>query len=219
MFKKFRLLAIFLGTIFICQAQKLADVFKQMSQKYPKELGVYLKKNTNVKLDWIKDSLHISSETYEEIMFLSDLATSLSSQAVSYSHFNIIDKLEAYSLIPENGKYKKVLVNNFETKDVVDESIFYNDVKNIEFNFPGLKAGAIGVVKYIEKYPDPFILSGHYFTASVPVELSVFTVTYPKFVEMGFFKHGDTSVISSSFSENKTHKTATFTVKEHKRIK
>ena len=146
------------------------------------ENGLVLEQRQDVKISVSEDGkLVINSKTFEETKHFSDNANIFSEQSVGYSQtFTDISDLEAYSYVPtENGKFKKLKVDEFVTTDSRSDGIFYDDQKKISFVFPALKSGSKTVVSYNKKFHEPRLWGYFLFSSFFPVKKSVFTVEAP----------------------------------------
>ncbi|POY36348.1 hypothetical protein C3K47_11410 [Solitalea longa] len=183
--------------------QSLYD-YEALKKTYPSEDVVVLNKKEEVKLEVIKGKIEIESTHYFEVMFMNDGAPRFAKNAVGYSeYFQDIFNLEVYSLLPDGaGNYKKIEVKNIKTTDNRSNSVFFDDQKQKEFVFEGVKKGAIGVYTYKEKIKDPHLFGSFLFKQYIPILNAEYSVSVPAEVTLTYKTFGDQSLVS--FSEKKS---------------
>ncbi|MCO4294498.1 DUF3857 and transglutaminase domain-containing protein [Solitalea sp. MAHUQ-68] len=187
----------------LLRAQSRTD-FENLKRKYPSEDLIVLNKKEYVSLEVVKGKLEIEATHYYEVMFMSDKAPNLAENSVGYSaYFQDINNLEAYSLIPDAaGQYKKIQVKNIKTTDNRSSSVFFDDQKQKEFMFEGVKKGAIGVYSYKEKLKDPHLFGSFIFKQYVPILNAEYSVSFPSEIALTYKTFGDQSLIN--FTEKKS---------------
>ena len=169
----------------ICMRSKsllciLLNIFSFASvfgQKYPVSLDsiqknfntndlYILTNNESIQIDVKGDELEINDRTFVERYFLTNKASYLVSDKISFVEFNskLISK-SACMLTPKgNGKFKKEKVTDFVTNNNTSESVFYDDVTTLSFNYPNPMKGAIGQLDYTVKILDPHFMPRFYFS-------------------------------------------------------
>lgn len=205
---------IFLSLALLCSAQicfgQSWEKFEELKKKFPTEDLIVLNKKEQVTLEVVKGKLEIEATHYYEVMFMNDNAPRFAANSVSYStFFQDINDLEVYSLIPEEKQYKKVQVKNIKTTDSRDNSIFFDDQKQKQFYFEGVKKGAIGIYKYKEKIKDPHLFGTFIFKQYIPILNVEYSVSFPKTVTVSHKIYGNPSSIK--FTENKQRGNTVYT--------
>lgn len=168
----------------VCAQEKNVDYFRK---KYPDIGEVILNQNETMNIS-VKDGiLDISSDTYEESYIIdSDVMKRSSVGDVPYSSFQQVKNIEAYTLVPNGNKFKKIEITSF--KDVPNRSnrTFHDDFKSKQFDYPNLNLGAKKTLKYTTTFPEPRILKSQFFIDRFPVESKKFTVIADKNVDVGY---------------------------------
>ncbi|MBI1780967.1 MAG: transglutaminase domain-containing protein, partial [Sphingobacteriales bacterium] len=130
----------------------------------------------------------------------------------SHSSFHRLLDYEAYTQTPEN---KKISVSDFKTSDDQRGSVFYDDVKETLFDFPGVAAGSIGTLKLNYAHEDAHLLSPFYFSRRIPVINSQVSISFPKDMKIKYLLRGyDTSVIKINTETKRNEVIYTFSVKD-----
>jgi hypothetical protein len=179
------------GIFCFSNAQKIN--LEEYKVKYPGESKILLHYNTNIVINQEGDSLGVDITRYEESLCLDENAILQAGESLTYSGYFHIKNLSAQTMVPFKSKYKQVNVEEFDTSDYRDPSIFYDDVKKISFKFPKIQPGAITKLTYTHHLSEPRLLTPIYFNHYLPVESSEVTVTCPSNVTLGFkLKNCDT---------------------------
>ncbi|MNY02764.1 hypothetical protein D3C86_1353490 [compost metagenome] len=97
-------------------------------------------------------------DNYYESMILSENGILNNQENFSYSELVKLNQYEAYSIINDKGKDRKIKVTQTNEKQARQNSVFYNDVKERQLIFPNLEAGAKKVYSVQTEFVDPFLL-------------------------------------------------------------
>lgn len=159
-------------------AQDPEDLLKRYRRAYHDENGVYLKMNTTITVKRTRDGVVATREVEEDHLTLGAASTRNDPERVNYSGMVPLTRIEAWTLSPDNGNYRKVPVTEFLHRDERNDQVFHDDARSVNFTFPRPAAGAITHVEYGISYPDARFASGHYFASNDPVEESTFTVVH-----------------------------------------
>lgn len=164
-----------------------AEELAKYKAKYPNESSIYLMKQRDVLIDLTSTGeLDVSEKVYEKQFILDRKISNISTKSLQYSSFTPIDNIEAHTFIPNNKKYKKVAVEDFKTKDVLEGAIFHNDIKAISFHYTGLETGAQNDLSYRRVYNEPRFLSSFYLAEGTPIEKTKFTVKVHEDVNIAY---------------------------------
>jgi hypothetical protein len=149
----------------------------------------------------------------EKLLLNSKTAEFFSKGKVFHSSFGELTKIEAYSLVPNGNKYKKLKVEEFKTTDNSNSgSVFYDDAKETTFEYQGLTENAITHVSYSQFYKDAHMLPTFYFRGFLPTVSFSYTVTFPNDIELKYFIRNDENHIIHVSEEKKKKETVyTFT--------
>lgn len=129
-------------------AQKVSD-FEALGLKYKSYEVISLNTKTEYFVS-IKDGrLEIEETSFQERYYNSFRAGAYSEATVESSHATKLKDIEACTLIPDNNEFKKIKVKDFKTKEVLDETVFYQDVFSTSFTYPSLRQGAITQLQYV----------------------------------------------------------------------
>ncbi|WP_338812284.1 DUF3857 domain-containing protein [Bernardetia sp. Wsw4-3y2] len=181
------------------------DLFSQNSlleeyrKIYPKEKAVfvYRKKEVNIDFDTKKDSFKIISQIESRMLHLRLHSQAYAQEAITYSDYNKIRNVDAYSLVQTADGIKKKQVVNFQTRDAVSDDVFYNDVKEKVFLFSNITAGTQTHLGYTEELLEPRFLGSFFFTSYIHSQKTELSVSVANTIEIGFQLFGmDTSKIN-----------------------
>lgn len=115
------------------------------------------------------NGLKIIQDTRYESMILTQNGISNNKESFSYSGLIPLKGYEAYTIINENGKEKKLKVTQTIEKQSQQSSIFYNDVKERQLTFPGIETGSKKVYSYQNQFLDPHLLHKFIFGGGLPI--------------------------------------------------
>ncbi|MFD2563423.1 DUF3857 domain-containing protein [Aquimarina rubra] len=195
-----QLFGIILLWSWVGQAQNISPLFEEYKKKYPDEYSVKLLEERNIDIRLKNGEIFITQEVIEENLYLDAAATYRSKESINYSSFFEVESIEAASMIYENGKYNKIEVEDFVTKDEMNQS-FYDDSKSINFIYPNLQRGSKSILRYKEKIKNPRFLGTFYFADFHPTVKSKLTITVDKDVSMKF-KEFNTGELPVNFSKS-----------------
>ena len=178
------------------------DEMDRARKVFPNADAVFLHKNMHTNIEIEKGELVVSSDVDEEIYFVTEQSDIYSKYAVYHSYFTDISNLNAVTLSNNGGKYKEMKVEHFTTADNVDANVFYDDLKEVNFIFPGATPGSAGKISYTEKLKDPHFMSPFYFVSYMPVLYSEFTISCPVGVKLNYqLFNNDSNFVSFSKEE------------------
>lgn len=206
-----RILILALTVCIITQAAS-QDV-DEIKKKFPGTEAVVLNSNMNYKIKIKEGKPVVESNDFQQLLFLSSNAGAyMGRYGFSHSSFHRLLDYEAYTQTPEN---KKIKVSDFKTSDDQRGSVFYDDVKETIFDFPGVTAGSIGTLKLNYAHEDPHLLSPFYFSRRIPVINSQVSISFPKDMKIKYLLRGyDTSVIKINTETKRNEVIYTFSVKD-----
>jgi transglutaminase-like putative cysteine protease len=204
---------VFLSQINYCLAQKLKyPNFDIIQSKFPDEKAIYLLKSEKIHIDIQHQSLKIKSNIEEQMLILKDEGHVFASENIYFSKFNTISNIFAVSIVPKSkNKTQRIKVeeNNFKTKSAISSGVFYDDSKQIEFQFPAARKGTLTQLKYSETFQDPKFLNKFIFNSYIPTLSSKYEVTVHENIEIEtVLFHTDTSFKYSKIKKGQyiTHK-------------
>lgn len=165
-------------------AQRPDELLTRYRRAWPDQSSVYLKLNTTIRIEHTKDGLTATKTMEIEQMTLKAPAGLSDREEVSYSKLVPLAGMNAWTMVPKDNGYKKVVVSDFTHKDALSDRIFHDDGRKVQFLFPGVAPGAITHLDYTLAYPDARMVTGHFFATGHPVEESTLTVIADKDVEV-----------------------------------
>jgi transglutaminase-like putative cysteine protease len=133
-----------------CSNAQTIDILSTYKQKYPGNQIVQTKNERTVTIKYVKGvPILMYHYEYEDLILDKNGANNLAQYAIDFSSFEEIANIEAYSLVPDGTKSKKVKSSNTFTRDAeADRGIFHDDNKETVIVFPGLIEGALRHISY-----------------------------------------------------------------------
>lgn len=153
-----------------------ADELKKFTSLYPNDDHVVYELNKTVKIGLDGDQLSTTYHTLENTIYLMDNARMFGNRQVYHSKTMELDKLDAYTLVPGEKKYKKVEATEFKEADFTDASIFSDDSKETHFLLPQITKGAKTHLAIDYHLTDPRMLPMLMFSPYRRVHKAVLTV-------------------------------------------
>ena len=157
--------------------------FIAFAQEYEKEDFIFLEKSEYLKIKLNDHSFNIQSDNIEVGKYLTSKKLYYSQEAIPFSSFREVSRINAYTLLPDD---EKKVVDHIETKDHVAGSVFFSDHQMKSFVFPSIRKGATTHLEYKTIIKDPRFLGVFRFGTYVPTKQSKLQVEFPKNVELGF---------------------------------
>lgn len=195
-------------------AQDPDEMLTKYRRAFHEEGGVYIQLNTTIYIHRKGEGLVAERRTEKEHITLKTLAGRADREQVNYSGMVPLAKIEAYTLAPNKGNYKKTTVTEFIHKDERDHQIFHDDSRSVNFLFPSVTPGSITHLDYELDYPDARFVNGHFFTAEEPVEHSTLTIVYDKDIEVDARPfHIAPGMLDSTLEDKHGRITRTFTMR------
>lgn len=183
----------------------------EIKKRFPGEQVVVKNHKVHYKLKLENGLPKAESRVEQELMYLSENAGSFMSRYSFYnSSFHKVLNYEAYTEPPSG---KKIPVKEFKPSHSTSGSVFYDDVEEINFDFPSVTPGSVGRLEYTVQHTDPRLLSPHYFSRFVPVLNGELKISFPKEISVKYFIRGNhPDKINFSSESRKGETTFTFTV-------
>ena len=125
----------------------------ELKKAYPDKPVVVLNKEDKIVVTYKKNKLGITIEVSEDMMYMDNTARAYHEGSVYHGTFTSIEKIEAHSLIPKEGKlgkFSKKKVTNYANSNVTSAGVFYDDQQELGFNYVGLVEGAKTHLNYKE---------------------------------------------------------------------
>ncbi|MEN2402849.1 DUF3857 domain-containing protein [Flavobacterium sp. MC2016-06] len=158
------LLVIFSVTV---SAQKSFQDFKNL---YPNNNEIIIDNSEVYDIAVENNGLKIIQDNHYESLILTQNGIQNNKESFSYSDLIMLKGYDAYTVVNENGKEKKIKVTQSNEKQSQQNSIFYNDVKERQLIFPSVETGAKKVYNYQTQFVDPHLLHKFIFGSFLPME-------------------------------------------------
>lgn len=166
------------------------------------------------------NKLKVIQNNHFESIILTDNGIQGNKESFTYSELVKLLGYEAYTVINDNGKEKKIKVTQTNEIQSGHSSVFYDDVKERQLIFPNLEAGAKKVYDYQTEIVDPFLLHRFIFGGALPIKNSTLEIKTDKNINIGFKIFNDESnSIEFSKTEKKGKWIYKWTLKDVKPVK
>jgi hypothetical protein len=186
--------------------------YQHYKTEKPKDPFVFLNYTTIDEFYLANDELSITRDVQEEVLYLDNRAYQSSERSVYYDQFTAIEELDAYCMYPQDGKYKKEKVKNFEeSQSIPDDYSFYNDDKKKIIRFNKLREGALTSLHYKKSFNEPFLLHPKVFSYGPFCKKEVYIAKVEDGVELLFTEFNMDSTIE--FTKEKEGKYTIYTWK------
>lgn len=183
-----------------------AEELQYYQNKYPNQRMVVVSSKQLLRIDIVKGKLEIYQEEYLECMYLTDKTTD-GKETVHYSPLDTLLSIEAYTLVPEGNKYKKISVKTFNHYSDISDDIFYDDNEVCSFVFPALAKGSKTVYKVRKKINSPYFIHPFFFTIGLAANLSEVRIDYDANVNMLFSEFALSPEKLETVTRNKSGRT------------
>ena len=188
-------------------ANSKAQSVEQMQQLFPDKLAVFSNINRSVDIAFKKGVPYAEANEVSEMMVLNDNANGIyNKDKVYHSDFNELEKVEAYTLVPDGSSTRKIKVTDFKTQSSSDQDIFYDDLKVTSFDYPQMMKGSVAHVETEHYNKDIRFLSSFYFSNYLPVHNATYSITYPEDMDIRYIVKNDYNKIVKVTSSSKGRK-------------
>lgn len=204
----------------LCSNLYAQTTFQEYKNKYPDYNELVIKDIQSYDFSFENKKLKIIQDNYYESLILSDNGIHNNKESFTYSELVKLKSYDAYTLINENGKEKKIKITQTNEVQSDRSSVFYDDVKQQQLLFPNLEAGAKKVYNYQTEFIDPFLLHKTIFGGGLPIQNSSLEIKTDKNINIGYEIFNDTSnLIEFSKTEKKGKWLYKWTLKDIKPVK
>lgn len=194
--------------------------FEDYKKQYPDYNELILNNSTSYSIDIVDKKLKVIQDNQSETMILSENGIQNNKESFSYSDLVKLISFNAYTVIQEKGREKKIKVTQALEKLNSDGSVFYDDVRTKQLIFPNLQAGAKKVYEYSTEFTDPNLMHKFVFGDINSVKNSTLKITTDKSVHIGYEIFNDPNKqIQFSKTENRDSYTYQWTLLDSKPIK
>ncbi|KAF2517646.1 DUF3857 domain-containing protein [Flavobacterium foetidum] len=215
--KQTLLLLFFVLSSISVSAQKS---FQDIKNLYPDYNEIILDNSESYDITIENNALKVIQDNHYEAMILTPNGIINNKESFSYSDLIRLKSYDAYTLLNENGKDKKLKVTQSLEKQSQQSSIFYNDVKERQLIFPSMEPGAVKVYNYQTQFIDPHLLHKFIFGSHMPIQNAALEVKTDKNVVIDYKIFNDpNNTIAFSKTEKKGKWVYRWAVTESKPIK
>jgi len=177
---------LFLPALLCFGATYAQEPLEQLRKQYEGFNEVVLDDSQVYDISVEDKKLKITLDNRYESVILSETGIANNEESFSYSDLVKLRKYDAWSVIPNNGKEKKIKVTQVTETGARKSSVFYDDVRERRLVFPNLEAGAKKVYEYQTEFTDPHLLHKFVFGGGLPVKHSTLEIRAAKDVEIGY---------------------------------
>lgn len=215
--KKIFLLLFIVFFAFTTNAQNSLEEYKK---QYPDFNELIINDSQSYEFSIENNKLKVTQNNQYESIILTDNGIQNNKESFTYSELVKLLGYEAFSVINDNGKEKKIKVTQTNEIQSGQSSVFYDDVKERQLIFPNLEAGAKKVYNYQTEFIDPFLLHKFIFESNLPIKNSTLEIKTDKNINIGYKIFNDEShLIEFSKTEKKGKWIYKWTLKEVKPVK
>ncbi|WP_343533840.1 DUF3857 domain-containing protein [Flavobacterium mesophilum] len=160
--------------------------FQEIKDLYPDHNEIIVDNTEIYDISIENNGLKIINDSHYESMILTQNGIINNKESFSYSDLIPVKSYDAYTVVNENGKEKKIKVTQTIEKQSQSSSIFYNGVKVRQLTFPNLEMGAKKVYNYQSQFLDPHLLHKFIFGDNMPIQNSTLEVRTDKNVVIDY---------------------------------
>jgi hypothetical protein len=176
-----------------------SEEIERYAQKYPNNPIILTSLSQELVIEMINGEPVLNLKECKKLLALNDNANFFADSKETFGSIYKFKDIEAYSLVPEKGKYKKILVKSFNKTSETNNSLFYDDIISYNFTFPSVVKGAKMISKIRMSSYEPSFPFRSYFGNYFPCDKYNFSVTCPENIDIKYKVFGrDTSIIHFS---------------------
>lgn len=191
-----------------------SQTWVELQSKYPGYNEYIIQETQSYSIGIEKNKLKILSDNYYESVILSDLGIHNNQESLIYSQIVPIKSYEAYSVVNQNGKERKIPVAKVVDLSLNQRNVFHSDAKEKKLTYSGLHVGAKKVYKYQNEFSDPFLLHKFIFNNEFPAGEYKLEVLADKNVKIGYKVFNDpNNLIQFSKTDQKGKNLYSWTLK------
>lgn len=177
--------------------------FQDIKNLYPDYNEIILDNTEAYDISIENNGLKIIQDNHYDSLILTENGIFNNKESFSYSDLIPLKSYDAYTVITENGKEKKIKVTQTIEKQSQQSSVFYNDIKERQLTFPGIETGARKVYNYQNQFLDPHLLHKFIFGSTLPIQNAALEVRTDKNVVIDYKAFNDPN---KTISYTKTEK-------------
>jgi transglutaminase-like putative cysteine protease len=194
--------------------------YENYKQQYPDYNELILNNYTSYSIDIVDKKLKVIQDNQFDSMILSENGIQNNKESFSYSELVKLISFNAYTVIQEKGREKKIKVTQALEKMNSDGSVFFDDVRTKQLIFPNLQAGAKKVYEYSTEFTDPNLMHKFVFGDINSVKNSTLKIRTDKAVHIGYEIFNDpNNLIQFTKTEDRNSCTYQWTLLDSKPVK
>lgn len=166
--------------------ETLGQYWTELQQKFPGYQEYIIQQSQAYNISVEKNGLSVTQDNYYESIILSDTGIHNNQESFTYSSLVPVKSFDAYTVIDNRGKERKIPVSKAVDVAADQQNIFHSDVKEKKLTFSNLQVGAKKVYRYETEFKDPFLLHKFIFDNYYPAEKYRLEITTGKDVEIGY---------------------------------
>ena len=175
--KKILLLFFIVLFAFMGNAQNSLEEYKK---QFPDFNELVLNDIQSYEFSIESDKIKVIQNNHYESLILNENGILNNKESFSYSELVKLQSYDAFTLINDNGKEKRIKVTQTNEIQSTQSAVFYDDVKQRQLIFPNLEAGARKVYNYQTQIEDPFLLHKFIFGGGLPIKNSTLEIKTEK---------------------------------------
>ncbi|MEI6020576.1 MAG: transglutaminase domain-containing protein, partial [Bacteroidota bacterium] len=192
---KLKYLLLFCLAFIQYNAQQNFDAYDFLQETKKNEFYNFY--NASIEFKLIENKLVYDYEILKEATYPTDKSSYSGPQSITYSDYYTNNvKLKAKMLrASKSGRFKGKKINQFYSKTVASEGIFYEDQIQRHFSLPSFKPGDRSQLQFSCRGIDPLLTSRFIFNLEMPIQQLNYKIVIPDFLKMKFVFVGDSSGI------------------------
>lgn len=199
--------AFCLGIASHSYGQENADI-GQLRNKYQGFSAIIQQNHEDITIDFApKKGIVVESKEFESRLVLTDNAGTWSSAKKYLSAISQLKRLEAYTLVEQDGKIKKYEVEDFQKTSETDDDVYYSDLIAYNYNYKSVAKGASLITESEVTIADPFMPLVFTFANYLPVQHASYSIKCHQDIDIQFRLYGlDTAKVKSTISHKGKYK-------------
>ena len=165
---------------------KAQNVLEDYKKEYPNFNELILNDFQSYDFSIENKRLKIIQDNHFDSMILSENGIQNNKESFVYSELVKLNSYDAFSVLNNNGKEKKIKVTQSQEISSQKGNVFHDDVKERQLIFPNLEAGAKKVFDYQTEFLDPFLLHKFIFGNNLPIKNSTLEIKTEKNISIGY---------------------------------
>lgn len=161
--------------------------FNKIKAQYPEEPIITLIQKKEVEITTDENGvpiMHIKETRID--MILAERGAEISEGKEFFNSKDVVKKIEAYSLVPDGNKYKKMVVSNLKKSVEFDDHLYFDDSYCYSFNFPATAKGVKRCTYSETEIHDPYHPLLFYFAGFLPIDRAELVITMPQNLKINY---------------------------------